>query len=255
MKISIITPTYNSEKYIRATLDSIHTQTYKNFEHIVIDGLSTDNTLEIVKEYDNVSVISEKDNGQSDAINKGLKLVTGEILAWQNGDDLYFPNTFQSVVDFFNENPEVDLVYGYYQMIDEEGDWICDVRPIEWNPWLFAHGRFCPVQPTVFWRKQVTEKIGLLDENLYFCMDVDFYSKTVVSGFNLKRIPKMLGQFRVHQESKTQNKNNRLQHYKEYKKVISSHFRYNTLDYIFFEFFQKRAYLASVVKQRLLKSL
>lgn len=255
MKLSIITPTYNSELYLKATLDSIYGQTYKNFEHILIDGLSTDNTLEIARDYKNTTIISEKDNGQSDAINKGLRLVSGDILAWQNGDDLYFPDTFQTVVNYFKENPEVDVVYGYYKMIDNKGDWICDVHPIAWNKWLFVHGRFCPVQPTVFWRRRVTETVGLLDESLYFCMDVDFYAKAVNSGFKFGRIPKMLGQFRVHDESKTQNKNNRLKHYQEYKKVISNHFNFKPLDYAIFYFFQKRASLASFIKQNFLKNL
>ncbi|PRY12310.1 GT2 family glycosyltransferase [Pontibacter ummariensis] len=254
MKISIITPTYNSEAYIKATLDSIHEQTYKNFEHVLVDGLSNDRTLDIVASYENITVISEKDNGQSDAINKGLKLVKGDILAWQNGDDLYFPDTFQTVVDYFTSHPDIDVVYGHYQMIDNQGQWICDVRPVEWNSWLFSHGRFCPVQPTVFWRRRVTEKVGLLDESLFFCMDVDFYAKAVLNGFRFSRIPKMLGQFRVHEESKTQNKNNRTKHYKEYKKVMSQHFSYKPLDYVAFDFFQKRAQLAAVVKQNFLKS-
>src|SRR4051812_24806692 len=97
LKISIVTPTYNSALYIRETMESIHSQSYKNFEHIVMDGLSKDNTVAIVEEYPNAKVISEKDSGQSDALNKGFKLVTGDILAWQNADDLYCPNAFQTV--------------------------------------------------------------------------------------------------------------------------------------------------------------
>ncbi|PKV62738.1 glycosyltransferase family 2 protein [Pontibacter ramchanderi] len=251
MKISIITPTYNSAAYIKDTLDSIHQQTYRNFEHVVIDGLSTDNTLEIVKNYDIKKVISEKDSGQSNAINKGFGLIDGDIFAWQNGDDLYTPDAFQIVTDYFTANPEVDIVYGYYQMIDEQGDWLCDVQPIEWNSWLFIHGRFCPVQPTVFWRRRVSEAVGLLDESLYFCMDVDFYAKALKQGFTYGRIPQFLGKFRVHQESKTQNKSNRQKHYNEYKKVLSTHFAFSTLDSLIFDLFQQRARITSVVKQKL----
>lgn len=255
MKISIITPTYNSEAYIKQTLDSIHHQTYKNFEHVVIDGLSTDRTLEIVKAYDNITVISEKDSGQSDAINKGFSLINGDIFAWQNGDDLYTPDTFQTVVDYFISHPDVDLVYGFYQLIDDKDNWICDVHPVDWNKWLFTHGRFCPVQPTVFWRSRVSKAVGLLDESLYFCMDVDFYARALKQGFTFGRIPKVLGKFRVHQDSKTQNSSNRKKHYIEYKKVLANHFDFNTLDFLFFNVFQQRARLASIVKQRLFRKL
>jgi glycosyltransferase involved in cell wall biosynthesis len=89
MLISIVTPVYNGEKYIRETIESIANQSYKQFEHIIIDALSKDKTLEIIKEYKHIKYLSEKDNGQSDAINKGFKMAKGEILAWQNADDTW----------------------------------------------------------------------------------------------------------------------------------------------------------------------
>lgn len=254
MKISIVTPVYNGSKYIRQTIESIQAQWYRHYEHIVIDGLSQDNTVAVVEEYPSVKCISEKDAGQSNALNKGFQLCTGEILAWQNGDDVYLPDTFERVAAFFQDNPTVDVVYGDYQLIDEEDKWVCNVRPVDWNTWLFAHGRFCPVQPTVFWRRRVYEHVGLLDENLHYCMDVDFYSRAVRSGFSFQRIPEFLGKFRIHQESKTQNKKNSQQLYQEYQQVLSCHFSYNWYDYITFYLFQLRARAASGAKQNWLRN-
>lgn len=250
MKVSIVTPVYNGYKYIRQTIESIQAQRHRNFEHIVMDGLSTDQTVAVVREYPSVRCLSEKDSGQSDALNKGFRLCTGEILAWQNGDDVYFPDTFEKVAAFFQAYPTVDVVYGNYQLMDEKDKWVCDVRPIDWNTWLFAHGRFCPVQPTVFWRRRVYEQVGPLNQNLHFCMDVDFYSRALMKGFRFQRIPETLGKFRVHQESKTQNGENARQVHQEYQQVLASHFAYTWYDHIIFTLFQLRAKVAKGVKQK-----
>ncbi|MFN0047754.1 MAG: glycosyltransferase family 2 protein [Cytophagales bacterium] len=245
MKISIVTPVYNGEKFIDQTIQSILAQKFRNFQHIVMDGLSEDNTLEIVKKYSNINLVSQKDSGQTNALNEGFKLVDGDILAWQNGDDLYFPDTFQIVNDFFESNPTVDLVYGNYQLINEKDNLICNVSPPHWNKWLFIHGRFCPVQPTVFWRKEVFEAVKPLDEKLFFCMDVDFYSRAIKLGFKFEKINQLLGKFRVHDESKTQNKLNVKKHFKEYNDVLSKRFDYKISDFLFFYFFTLRASITS----------
>ncbi|TXK44904.1 glycosyltransferase [Pontibacter qinzhouensis] len=254
MKISVIIPVYNGEKYIKETLDSIFEQTYRNFEVIVMDGASIDKTAEIVAQYPNVKFYSRKDKGQSDAINHGFKYATGDILAWQNADDVYFPYTFNEVVNFFKQNTNADLIYGYYHLIDEKSNWICDVKPILWNKWKFKHGRFCPVQPTVFWRKNVYESKGQLRLDLNYCMDVDFYA-SISKKFNICLLPKFLGKFRVHQESKTQNINNKKSIMQEYYQVLSQHFKYNKINRLLFYIFQKRADIASTIKRKWLKKL
>lgn len=252
MKISIITPTYNSEKYIRNTIDSIHQQSYENFEHIVFDGLSSDNTVDIIREYKNILLVSERDKGQSDALNKGFKIAQGDILAWQNADDTYLPNAFKTVVKFFQENSAVDVVYGYYQLIDSESKWICNVYPMQWSTWMFAHGRFCPLQPTVFWRRRVFEIVGELNEQLHYCMDVDYFARIVNKGFTFARIPELIGQFRIHNQSKTQNSTNEKKVSREYKNVLASHFEYSAMDKLLFDLFQLRAKIAKSVKTKFL---
>lgn len=255
MKISIVTPSFNSAEYIRDTILSVKHQTYGNFEHIVIDGASEDGTLSILEEFPHLVVISEKDKGQSEALNKGFKIASGDILAWQNADDVYLSETFEIVARFFMEHPNVDIVYGYYQLIDGSGNWLCDVFPRKWSKWFFVHGRFCPVQPTVFWRRTVAKSVGELNEHLHYCMDVDFYSRAIKKNFEFQRIPKLLGKFRVHQQSKTQDKKNETKVYQEYKKVLSFHFNYNFWSIALFELFQQRAKLAKYLKLNWLKKI
>ena len=250
MKISIITPSYNSELFIRTTLVSIHNQSHLDYEHILIDGNSSDSTVAIAREFNSI-VVTEQDKGQSDAINKGLKMAVGDIIAWQNADDLYFKETLKVVSDYFSTHPEVDVVYGDYQLIDHDGKLICDVHPISWHTWMFAHGRFCPLQPTVFWRKRVTDKIGFLNENLHYCMDVDYFCRMIKNGFVFKRIPHMLGQFRVHNQSKTQNSLNDAKVFQEHRDVLANHFDYNLFDHIFFVLFYYRGRLGRLVKQKM----
>lgn len=252
MNISIITPSYNSEKYIRQTIESIKNQSFKNYEHIVVDGLSIDKTVSIVQEYKSIKLLSEKDNGQSDAINKGFRMATGDILAWQNADDLYLPTTFQTVVDYFENHPSVDVIYGDYTLIDENSKWICEVRPPQWDLWLFAHARFVPMQPTVFWRRRVYDKIGKLNETLHYCMDVDFFSRAA-HQFQFAKIPKLLGAFRVHNNSKTQQKINKNKINHENKIVLSRNFNYGHLDYFLFYFFIKRQIISSFFKKNIVR--
>lgn len=252
MRFSIITPSFNSARFIEATIASIESQDYPDVEHIVMDGGSTDGTADILRRHSRIQWVSEKDEGQSDALNKGFARCTGEILAWQNADDLYAPGAFRAVADFFRDNPFIDLVYGYYQNIAEDGSWICDVRPREWNLWQFAHGRFVPMQPTVFWRRRVHKTVGPLDRDLHYCMDVDFFARAA-KIFRFARIPKLLGQFRFHDASKTQNWFNKRKVRDEYRAVLARQFNYGPIDHILFTWFEARGRLASQVKQRWLR--
>ena len=120
MKISIITPSYNQAQFIERTILSVLNQDYKDIEYIIMDGGSTDGTVEILKKYsDHIIWKSEKDNGQSDAINKGLKMATGDIVAYLNSDDTYQPGAFKEVATFFEKNPDKKWVYGKCLIINE----------------------------------------------------------------------------------------------------------------------------------------
>src|SRR5919199_239465 len=120
--ISVITPSYNQAQFIRQTVESVLTQNYPRLEYIVIDGLSTDNTLDVLKPYQTkLRLISERDNGQTDAINKGLRMATGDIVCWLNSDDFFLPNTLEIVGDFFLAHPNKTWLTGDCLIINETG--------------------------------------------------------------------------------------------------------------------------------------
>ena len=123
--VSIVTPSLNQGRFIEETILSIKNQSYPNIEHIIVDGGSTDNTLDIIKKYDgtyNMRWLSEPDEGQSDAINKGWKMSKGEIIAYLNSDDTYMPRAVETAVKFLTEHPDISMVYGGFNYIDEHGE-------------------------------------------------------------------------------------------------------------------------------------
>lgn len=213
MKISIITPCYNQEKFIGETIRSIAQNTEGlDVEHIIVDGKSTDKTLEIIEEmaekYPHIRFISEPDTGQTNALNKGLKMATGDILAFLNADDVYEENTLKKVHDFFTQNPEKEWVYGKCRIINAEGKEI--QKPITlYKNILMSHYRFWTLliinyicQPSCFWKKSAMEKIGLFDENQHLVMDYEYWlrlGKEFTPGF----INSTLAAFRIHGSSKS----------------------------------------------------
>jgi glycosyltransferase len=176
MKISILTPTYNSEKTIIRNIDSIINQTYENFEHIFVDNLSLDRTIQLIKEYyvnagiiNKLKIISEKDDGISNAFNKGISAATGEIIAILNSDDSYYSKqVFEKVIEIL-KNPEILFVHG--DIFFNDPVYGSNIR----RPLL------CPIttampynHPTMFFRREVYEKYGLYDENYKYAMDYEF---------------------------------------------------------------------------------
>lgn len=205
LTFSIVTPSYNQGQFIERTLQSVLSQSVAPLEYFVFDGVSTDNTTEILKKYEqHLSWISEKDNGQTDAVNKGLKRVTGDIIGWLNSDDIYYSGTFESVRRFFQENPSIDLVYGRANHIDKD-DCVIEAYPTE--PWDFERLKsICFLsQPAVFFRRKVIETYGLLDEKLHYCMDYEYWVRLAVRGASVAHIPIVLAGSRFYQETKTMN--------------------------------------------------
>ncbi len=203
--VSIIVPSYNQGEYIQATLDSILSQDYLRLEIIVMDGGSTDNTCDILRSIRDLRLTwrSEPDNGQSHAINKGLRQSTGSILSYLNSDDLLLPGAIHKALDYFDTHPECDLVYGHNYIIDENGE------PVRESP-AFDFGiieMLTPIgglpQPGLFWRRRVMEQIGLFDESLHYTMDYDYWLRTSLAGFRLDYLRTSLGAFRLHPTSKT----------------------------------------------------
>lgn len=204
-KISIVTPSFNQGQFIEETIRSVLLQKYKNFEYIIMDGGSSDNTLEIIQKYkDNIAYwASEPDRGQTHAINKGLALATGDIIAYLNSDDIYLPDTFIEVVHFFNQNPDIDMLYGDLVHIDKQSNIIdimrCDTLD---QDKLFSFHYYFP-QASVFLRKGIIQKIGFFDENLHLNMDYDYWIRLSFDG-KMAHIPRTLACARLYPEAKSQ---------------------------------------------------
>jgi glycosyltransferase involved in cell wall biosynthesis len=182
MKISIITATYNSEATVRDTLNSVAGQQYKDVEHIIIDGLSSDNTLSIVKEFPGVArVHSEKDHGIYDAMNKGLKLATGEVIGILNSDDFYTnPAVVSQVMEAFKD-PSVDVVYGDLQYVKQD-----DVQAVirTWKSGGYKRRNFyygwMPPHPAFFVRRKIYEQVGVFNTNLRSAADYEMMLRILV---------------------------------------------------------------------------
>lgn len=222
IQISIIIPSFNQAQYLEQTILSIINQNIENIEIIVMDGGSTDGSVDIIKKYSDKLAywVSEPDRGQSHAINKGFARAKGDIIAWLNSDDLYLPNTLSTVLERFKSNPDVDLIYGDVINFDEtEKEQYYKVA--EFEPYDFL-SRVSIHQPAVFWRKHVFEKIGFLDETLHYVMDYDYWMR-IFFRFNTLKIDKPLAKFRVHSASKTSSNPPKM--YLEWRKVLSRFFQ------------------------------
>lgn len=202
--VSIVTPSFNQGAFIAQTITSVLTQDYPHIEYIVVDAGSSDGTLEILRDFgDRVRWISEPDRGQSDAINKGWRSAQGEIIAWLNADDVYQAGAIRRVVAFFREHPDIDLVYGDCDYIDEQG------RVIGRHPARSANGAdvLCsPVsiiaQPAAFLRRRLLESVGYLDESLHCLLDTEYWMR-VVARHHIGYLPAGLAAFRRHADSKS----------------------------------------------------
>jgi glycosyltransferase involved in cell wall biosynthesis len=221
--VSIVTPSYNQGRFIEETILSVLNQDYPRIEYIIMDGGSTDETLDILRKYTGrLTWYSEKDKGQSDAINKGLRLAKGEILAYLNSDDTYLPGAISRAVRYLTaKNPDSPLVYGEGYNITAEGT-IIERYPTE--PFDFHHlAETCFIcQPTTFWKRDVMETIGLFDENLHYAMDYEYWIRVAKQYGTLGYLNEYLANSRVYPETKTLSK--RFEAHAEILNVIRTHY-------------------------------
>ncbi|MEJ7830185.1 MAG: glycosyltransferase family 2 protein [Segetibacter sp.] len=204
-KISIVTPSYNQGKYIEETILSIINQNYSNLEYLIIDGGSTDNSVEIIKKYEKHLAywVSEKDKGQSDAINKGFKKVTGEIVCWLNSDDILIDGALDKVVSCFRDNKDLDLVNGNLLLIDENSKILSGHFILKQKSWYAKQGIYYVSQPSMFWKRRIFDKVGLLREDFHASMDREFLIRIFKNNFKIGQLDEILAGFRMHSTSKS----------------------------------------------------
>ena len=203
--VSIVTPSYNQAQFIEETLLSVKGQDYPNLEHIVIDGGSTDGTVDILRRYEdeyNLRWVSEPDEGQSDAINKGFRMAKGEIIGWVNSDDTYMPGAVSAAVNHLRQNPTLGWLYGDVYWIDEDSYVLREAKGEPFDLKKLICKEFHPIQPTAFFRHQTLKSIGYLDTSLHFVMDTDLFIRLGVE-YQAGYIPQVLATRRLHAQAKS----------------------------------------------------
>lgn len=201
--ISIVTPSFNQARFLRRTIESVRAQEYPHVEYRVIDGGSTDGTLDVLRSFgDQVRWRSEPDDGQADAINKGLAQSRGEIQAYLNSDDVLLPGALARVAEHFRRHPDWDLVYGNAWHVDVD-DRILDHYPTDGYSRARLLQDCCICQPAAFWRRRIAERIGPFDPTLHYALDLDYWLRIDGAGGRIVHVPEVLACSRLHAQTKT----------------------------------------------------
>ena len=206
--VTIVTPCRNSQAYLEETINSVARQTYPNIEYIVVDGGSTDGTLDIIGRYEDVISrwVSEPDNGQADGLRKGFSMGRGEVLGWINSDDLYPADAVQVAVSAMHDSGE-DVVYGNRILIDSTGRRVGERRLSPFLPFFsrrgVLYGGFGIYQPAAFWTRELYDRAGGIDPTYHFRMDTEMIIRFVMAGATFKFLRSDLVRFRIHPNSKT----------------------------------------------------
>jgi glycosyltransferase involved in cell wall biosynthesis len=202
LSVSIITPSYNQGRYLERTIRSVLEQR-RPFEYLVMDGGSSDESVEILQRYSaELQWVSEPDRGQADAVNKGLARATGEIIGWLNSDDIFYPGAVAAAADFLTRRPEIDVVYGNGNHIDEQ-DRVIEPYPTE--DWDFERlkERCFLCQPAVFFRRRLVDRFGPLGVHWRYALDYEYWLRLGKSGVRFARIGALLAGSRLHPDTKT----------------------------------------------------
>ena len=209
-KISIVTPSFNQGEYLEETILSVIGQNYPNLEYIIIDGGSKDNSVEIIKKYEKYLTywVSENDEGQSDAINKGFKIATGDIFGWLNSDDLYMPNVFNNIISLKPKSSDF-LIFGEAIHFRANINSISSFGSNVYNSFSTNSLNLAEsfIQPSTFWSKSVWIKYGPLKKNLFYTFDWDFFLTLFKYNVEFVYSNKIISLYRLHDKQKTQKFN------------------------------------------------
>lgn len=232
-KISIVMPSFNQAEYLERSIQSVLSQDYKYFELIIIDGGSSDESVDIIKKYENQIHywVSEKDRGQGHALNKGFEIASGDLIGWQNSDDIYLPGAFDAVVNSWRNNSNYDVYYGNIVHIDEDDNVInkCYFAPFNFNVWKYYDVNIG--NQGIFFNSRIKNEL-IIDESYKYAMDANLYFNLASKKKSFFFINSFLGAFRIQRESKTSTiKDVSLI---ETKQIRENHdVRFSTLDYSF----------------------
>lgn len=200
LKISVMTITLNRKEMLERAILSVLEQEYPNFEHIIIDGGSTDGTVEMLKKYRHLKWVSEPDNGQAEAMNKGISRLNGDIFAWLNSDDYYTKGTFHKVNELFLQYNDISMLYGRCNIVTYDGSRIGRTNYHKFNFRRIILGFNNINTPAVFIRAQVFNKIGFFDTSLKATYDVDMFIR-IGSLFKIMAFPNLFSNLRLHKDS------------------------------------------------------
>ena len=202
--VTIVTPSFNQGRFIRQTIESVLTQDYQNIEYIIMDGGSTDETSSIAREYaEKLAFISEKDRGQSHAINKGFHMARGEVVSWLNSDDIILPGAVTHAVKAFERDPTLGAVYGEGYLIDYDGVVTSRFPATEpFNLWKLIYLSDYILQQTTYFRRSVLDDVGFLNEELHWGLDWDFLIR-IGKRYWIEYIPEYMGSLREYDAAKT----------------------------------------------------
>ncbi len=217
--VSVLTPSLNQGEYLEDAIRSVRAQDYGRIEHVVVDGGSTDDTLEILARYPEVRWISEPDDGQADALNKGFRIATGDIFGWLNADDVYLPGAVSCAVAAL-AGSDAGLVYGGWRKLDDSGALGDTIRALPFDLEELRDGRNVIAQPTAFFTRRALEVTGGFDPEFHYAMDYDLWLK-IATRFPVQRLDTVMAGFRFHAESKTSSQQDRF--FPEVRRISRKH--------------------------------
>lgn len=209
-RISIVTPSLNQGCFLGEAIESVRLQHYPEVEHLIMDGGSTDNSIALLQSLDGQESWSHLrwhsglDGGQSEALNRGFAQAEGDIIGWLNSDDRYRPGCFDHVVKAFAENPGVDVFYGDYASINQDGELLEVRREIEFNRFILLYHRVLYIATTAtFFRRRIFAEGNWLKEDLHYAMDYEFFLRLAAANYCIRRLPGVIADFRLHPASKS----------------------------------------------------
>lgn len=250
-RITIVTPSFNQGRFLAATIESVLSQGYQNLEYIVIDGGSTDGSVDIIKQYiDRLAYwVSEPDNGQADAIIKGFQRSSGQIMGWLNSDDLLLPDCLTTVARTFIESPNTQMMYGNILIIDEYGHVLKYSRQFQVGFHELYYGSHIINQEATFWTRGLYAKAGGLNGNLSYAMDYDLWVRMAAISRPV-HIPRHLAAFRRHAAQKTAY----MDRYRREMRAIQERYRAATGEnFLTFAARSRLCRTRLMIRQRLLK--